>query len=130
MVSGMFGPGNGRFGNVDFEYSTGHSSARAHWSIFAAPWLRVDTGLDTVLLYARYRYNGPSPAPAEGIPSQGSVASETTTRLDSSLTATRPGAYVEASLQPARALLLLPSVRADYYSDSRKWSVDQRLSGG
>jgi hypothetical protein len=129
MVSGMFGPGNGRFGNVDFEYSTGQSTARAHWSIFAAPWLRLDTGLDAVLLHARYRYQGPSPAPAEGMPSQGSIASETTTHLDSSLTATRPGAYVEASLQPARALLLLPSVRADYYSDSRKWSVDPRLSG-
>ena len=63
------------------------------------------------------------------MPSQGSVASETTNHLDSSLTATRPGAYVEASLQPVRALLLLPSVRADYYSDSRKWSVDPRLSG-
>jgi hypothetical protein len=129
MVSGMFGPGNGRFGNVDFEYATGNSTARASWSIFAAPWLRFDTGLDAVLLYARYRYNGPSPAPAEGTPSQGSVASETTNHLDSSLTATRPGAYVEASLQPARALLLLPSVRVDYYSDSRKWSVDPRLSG-
>jgi hypothetical protein len=91
--------------------------------------LRFDTGLDAVLLHARYRYAGPSPAPAEGAPSQGSVASETTNRLDSSLTATRPAAYVEASLQPTRALLLLPSVRADYYSDLRKWSVNPRFSG-
>jgi hypothetical protein len=129
MVSGMFGPGRGRFGNVDFDYAASTATTRAHWSIFAAPWLRLDSGLDAVLLQARYRYNGPSPAPAEGMPSQGSVASETTNHLDSSLIATRPGAYFEASLQPARALLLLPSVRADYYSDSRKWSVDPRVSG-
>ncbi len=129
MISGLYGPGRGRFGNVDFDYTSKNATARAQWSIFAAPWLRFDTGLDAQLLNARYQYSGPSPALAEGMPSQGSVASETTKQLDSSLTATRPAAYVEASIQPLRSLLLLPSVRADYYSDARRWSVDPRLSG-
>jgi hypothetical protein len=128
LISGAGEPGHGQLGNVAFDYKSANASARAEWSIFVAPWLRVDTGLDAQLLYARYHFRGPSPAPAEGLPSQGALAGETPQELNSSLKAARPAAFVEASLQPARALLLIPSVRADYYSDARKWTVDPRLS--
>jgi hypothetical protein len=129
MISGVGEPGHGEFGNVAFDYESASVTARAQWSIFAAPWLRFDAGLDAVALFARYRFSGPSPTPAEGVPSQGSLAGETPMHLDSSIRATRPAAFVEATLQPARALSLIPALRADYYSDVRRWSIDPRLSG-
>ncbi len=122
-------PGHGNVGNVEFDYKSTTGNARAQWSVFAAPWLRLDAGLDAILLYARYHFRGPSPAPTEGVPSQGSLASETTTSLNSSISSARPAGFVEASLHPTRNLLLIPSLRADYYSDTGSWSLDPRFSG-
>jgi TonB dependent receptor/TonB-dependent Receptor Plug Domain len=129
MLSAVGEPGHGHVGNVAFDYKSTTGTARAQWSVFAAPWLRLDAGLDAVLLYARYRFSGPSPAPTEGLPSQGSLASETATELKSSLGSARPAGFVEASLRPTQNLLLIPSLRTDYYSDTHAWSVDPRFSG-
>lgn len=129
MVSGVTEPGHGHVGNVAFQYQSETATARAEWSVFAAPWLRLDAGVDAILLHVRYHFNGPSPAPSEGVPSQGSLASEHSTDFKSSLDAARPGGFVEASLSPTRNLLLIPGIRTDYYSDAQKWRVDPRLSG-
>jgi outer membrane receptor protein involved in Fe transport len=68
------------------------------------------------------------PPPEEGAPSQGSLASNSPTRIESELHALRPAGYFEAALQPTAALLLVPGVRVDYFSDIRAWTVDPRLS--
>jgi hypothetical protein len=128
-VSGVAEPGHGHVGNVTFEYQSKTATARAEWSMFLSPWLRLDAGLDAVLLHVRYYFRGPSPAPSEGLPSQGSLASERSTEFASSLDAARPAGFIEASLRPIRSLLLIPSLRTDYYSDARNWSVDPRFSG-
>ena len=120
-------PGDGQLGNVEFNYTTWDLNARADWSIFAAPWLRLDTGIDAVFLDVDFRYFGPTPAPTEGVPNQGALASEHQSLTEDEIRALRPGAYVEASLQPVPSLLLIPGVRVDYYADFNRWSVDPRL---
>jgi hypothetical protein len=129
MLSAVAEPGDGHIGNVTFDYKSTIGTARAQWSVFAAPWLRLDAGLDAILLYVRYHFSGPSPSPTEGVPSQGALASETPTELSSSIGSARPGGFVEASLRPAPNLLLVPALRADYYSEAHSWSVDPRFSG-
>lgn len=129
MVAGAIDPGEGQFGSVNFDYTSAPITARAEWSLFAAPWLSFDTGLDAQLLLLRFRYDGPAPAPAEGSPAQGSAASESTKPVESHMENARPAAYAAASIRPARTLLLIPSVRADYYTDTRSWRVDPRFSG-
>ncbi len=128
MVSVATSPGRGQLGSVSFDYLTLETAARAEWALFAAPWLRLDAGLDVQLLAVEFKYEGPSPPVTEGVPSQGSLASETSNLIESSINAARPAAFVSASIQPTRALLVTPSVRADYYSDAASWSVDPRLS--
>lgn len=128
MVSAGPSPGSGQLGDVNYEFLTWGVDARAEWSFLVAPWLRFDTGLDLQALYATFEYRGPMPGPEEGIPSQGSVASESETFADSYIRALRPAAYVEASIRPTEALLLVPGVRADYYDDVGDYSLDPRLA--
>jgi hypothetical protein len=128
MLSGLMEPGQGRLGNVTFDFESYVGTARAEWAIFAAPWLRLDAGLDVVILGARGRYHGPAPAPTEGAPVQGALASETPINFDASFVAPRPAAYLEAKVQPARSVLVLPSVRFDHYGNGGDWSIDPRLA--
>ncbi|HEY6077827.1 MAG TPA: TonB-dependent receptor [Polyangiaceae bacterium] len=128
MLSGLMEPGRGQLGSVSFDFESYIGTARADWAIFAAPWLRLDAGLDVVILGARGRYQGPAPAPTEGLPSQGSLASETQITFDASFLAPRPAAYVEAKIQPTPAVLVLPSVRFDHYGNGGDFSIDPRLA--
>ena len=128
MVSVGPSPGRGALGSVNYDYLTWEANAAAHWGVAAAPWLHLDAGVDVQALWVDFRYQGPAPAPAEGVPTQGSLASDGQTLIESQIQTARPGAYVEASLRPARQLLFVPGVRADYYADAGRWSLDPRLS--
>lgn len=121
-------PGEGRFGSVEYEYSSWEGSARGDWSIVAAPWLRLDAGFDVLVTSAEAFYEGPPPPPEDGAPLQGSLASTSGGRIDADLTIVRPGAYVEASLRPRREILLVPGVRIDYAGDADAWMVNPRLA--
>jgi hypothetical protein len=127
MVSAGPAPGRGELGEIEYEYSSWELNGRAEWAIFAAPWLRVDTGLDVIALDTTFHYRGIAPGPGEGLPSQGTLASQETVDIDSSIEAIRPAAFVEASLEPTPGLLIIPGVRADYFSDGAAWTVDPRL---
>lgn len=128
MLSGGLFPGRGKFGSVDYDFDSWEGHARADWSVFAAPWLRLDAGLDALLLRVAYRYQGPTPAPEEGVPSQGALASAGQQRVEAVLRAARPAAYVEAALTPRPGLLIVPGVRFDYYQDAGAWSLDPRVT--
>lgn len=128
MLSVGPSPGRGQFGNLAFDYTSWDLNARAQWTIFAAPWLRLDTGFDVQALYVNFHFAGPMPGPSEGVPSQGTLASESRDVIDSSIRAARPAAFVEASLQPARQLLIIPGLRADYASEVGTWTVDPRIA--
>jgi hypothetical protein len=129
MVSAGPSPGTGRLGKLRYDYVAWEFDARADWGLVATPFLRFDAGIDVRAIEGTFEFRGPMPGPEEGIPSQGSLASESETAIASSIRGVRPAVYVEASLRPTDALLIVPGVRADYYGDIRDYSVDPRLGG-
>lgn len=129
MVSVGPSPGRGTLGTLEYRYSSWDVNARAAWSIFAAPWIRLDTGLDLVVLNTEFEFTGPVPGPTEGTPRQGALAGENFQVVDTTrFNPVRPAAYLEAALTPTESLLLLPGLRADYYSDGENFSLDPRFS--
>src|SRR5690606_34323140 len=122
-------PGKGSVGQVGFDFSSTDNYARAEWAIFAAPWLRIDTGFDFLAVTYSAVYYGPTPSPTEGNPSSGSLASESFQSIEGKGGSVRPGAFAEVSLRPVERLLLIPGVRADYYVDGDDWAVDPRFAG-
>lgn len=127
LSAGVF-PGRGLLGNVNYDFKTYEAHLRSDWSVFAAPWLRLDAGIDVVALSVDFRYQGPTPPPDEGVPSQGTLASSGTQRIQSQLRTARPAAYFEMALTPREGLLIVPGVRVDYYRDADAWTVDPRVT--
>lgn len=128
MLALLKSPGRGGFGPLNFEYNSYDINGRADWTVFAAPWLRADAGFDVTMLYATFKYDGPGIPSIEGAPSRGSLAGEASIHVDSSLWVVRPAGYLQASLQPTRALSFVPSLRVDYASDVRAWTIDPRFN--
>lgn len=129
MVSLGPAPGHGQFGDLEYDYLSFDVNARADWSVFVAPWLRLDTGLDFLALSTNFDFVGAVPGPSEGSPSSGAQAGENFETVESAhLAPIRPAAYLEASVQPTEDLLLIPGVRVDYFSDAGSWQVDPRLA--
>jgi len=120
--------GRGKLGSLNYEFTSWEGTARAEWSVLAGDWLRLDAGFDAQLLRVLFRYRGPTPPPSEGVPAQGTLASQGQVELDSSFNAARPGAFLEASLRPVSSLLIVPGVRVDYVQDAGAWTVDPRLA--
>ncbi len=103
--------------------------ARGEWSIFASKAVRIDTGADLVMFGGKGEYTGPAPAKDEGDPGGSTLASENYVRVEETdLTPVRPGAFLEASLNPTEDWLIVPGIRADYIADGGDWTVDPRLS--
>lgn len=118
-----------KLGQLDSRFRFFDVNARAEWSIFASKAVRIDTGADLVMFGGRGEYEGPAPSTGEGEPGGSTLASETYYRVEEkSLTPTRPGAFLEASLRPIDEWLLVPGVRADYTFDGQDWTVDPRFS--
>jgi TonB family protein len=104
--------------------------ARNEWRAELFPALSATLGVDFYGQFMGGRYHGPAPGQYEGNPSDDN---STLTRRNVStvlptLNVIRPGAYLEFGVRPARGLLLLPGVRADYYGDTGHSSFDPRLS--
>lgn len=118
-----------KIGQLDSRFRFFDVSARAEWSIFASKAVRIDTGADLIMFGGTGEYEGPAPATSEGDPGGSTLASENyVTVKETSLTPTRPGAFLEASLRPTDRWLLVPGMRADYTFDGQDWTVDPRFS--
>ena len=104
--------------------------ARSEWRVELLPELNATFGADFYGQFLGGRYHGPAPDQYEGNPSdQGSLLTRrTVSTVLPSFNVVRPGAYLEFGLRPARRLLLVPGVRADYYGDVNHSSLDPRLS--
>jgi hypothetical protein len=104
--------------------------SRGEWNIRASDALRLDLGYDIETSSISGYYVGNRPPQAEGEVMNGGASSEAI--VDASninrITAVRPAAYAEAEWHPVHALLLVPGVRVDRYSDQGAWTVDPRLS--
>jgi hypothetical protein len=128
MVAAGPSPGSGRFGEVAYEYVSWEFDARVDWGFSFSPFLRLDAGLDVRAITAGFEYQGPMPGLEEGTPSQGSIAAESATSVESRLRGIRPAVYAQALLRPTEDLLVVPGVRADFYGDVGDYSIDPRLS--
>ncbi len=128
MLSAGPSPGRAKLGNLNYDFASRDATARAEWSLLLAPWLRVDTGIDVQAFHAGFRYEGPPPTTGEGVPPQGTFASDSQTRVDSEINSIRSAVYLEASFRPTEALLLDPGVRLDHFSETKTQTLDPRLS--
>lgn len=128
MVSAGPSPGSGQLGSTHYDVVSWDAHARAEWSFLLAPWLRLDTGIDVQALHAKFVYEGPPPNTGEGLPPQGSLASDSQAPIDSKLESLRSAIYIESSFRPTTELLLVPGVRFDHFSESGELSVDPRIS--
>lgn len=118
-----------KIGQLDSRFRFFDVNARAEWSVFASKAVRIDTGADLAMFGGSGEYEGPAPATPEGDPGGSTLASENYVSVkETSLTPTRPGAFLEASLRPIDRWLLVPGVRADYTFDGHDWTVDPRFS--
>jgi hypothetical protein len=50
VVAGGPMPGTGELGSVSYDFDSYDVTARGEWAVFAAPWLRLDAGLDVQAL--------------------------------------------------------------------------------
>lgn len=125
------GPSSSRqkLGPLDAAFNFWDLNARSDWTINAAKWARIDTGLDFQMFGGTGRYIGPAPSPSEGETDTGAFAGESFVSIEETgVTPVRPAAFIEASLRPTEDLLLVPGVRADYVAEGGDWTVDPRLS--
>jgi TonB family protein len=119
-----------RFGALDQVFGGEEVHARGEWNVELTPSLHAIGGLDFYSQFLDGEYRGPVPTQNEGNPRNGDalaaqrIVSVKRTNID----VVRPGAYVELGYRPLKPLLLLPGVRADYYSEFGAWSVDPRLA--
>ncbi len=106
--------------------------SRAEWSAEASDSLRVNFGFDVEGDIIEGYYIGNRPPQGEGEGNQTGLSGEefavVDTNGDYSIGSLRPAAYVETEWRPTKPLLLVPGVRADYYGDTKDWTVDPRFS--
>ncbi len=106
--------------------------SRAEWGAVASEGLRINWGFDVEADFMKGYYVGPQAPQAEGSGNDAGLSGESLTVVDTgdeySLGSTRPAGYIEAEWRIADRLLLIPGVRADYYGNSKEWTVDPRLS--
>src|SRR5262249_54104739 len=81
-------------------------------------------------LTAPVTYFGPRILQQEGDPRQtdGPLTGLPLSTFNGRFTSYRPAGYVEALINVGPRLLVVPGVRADYYSEIAAWSVDPRLT--
>jgi TonB family protein len=102
--------------------------ARAEWRVRLGKRLRLLTGIDTEILYGDCTYRGPRLPAFEGDPNQyAPFAGRENTALVYKAWITRPAAYAELAVQATTALQLVGGVRADYYDEIERATLDPRL---
>ncbi|HEU4409093.1 MAG TPA: TonB-dependent receptor [Polyangiaceae bacterium] len=105
--------------------------ARSDLRARLARGLALSAGLD--VLWARYDIAFQLPATAigdneEDEPSASPFFGKARRKAGGRGYATRPGAYTTLEIAPAPGLRLLPGLRADWASDTQRWTLDPRLA--
>jgi TonB family protein len=101
---------------------------RAEWRVRLSEHLRLLAGLDSAMAWAKLKYYGPSLPGFEGDPNQyGPLAGRENHNLDWQAWVKRPAAYAELSAQVTPAWLVVAGLRADYYSEIDRGTLDPRL---
>ena len=109
-----------------FELAVNRVSLRHGWSWDVSSWLGLRAGMDVRLEDVAISLNSPQ-QPKEGESGAPSSAGSAIAVTKDSLLYS-PGAFVEVRLQPTAKLLVLPSLRADWYGLIEEWGIDPRLA--
>jgi hypothetical protein len=121
--------GTQAFGAQGARFDMHELFGRAEWRARLARQAQLNVGLDFESQFLSGRYVGGAAPQAEGDPSVADPSlTVETKRVSGNFNVLRPAGYAELELRPVEPLLLVPGVRADYYSDIDAWSFDPRLS--
>jgi TonB family protein len=114
--------------NLSLELTGIEMLARAEWRVRLGKRVRLLTGIDSEILYGDCTYRGPRLPAFEGDPKQYEpFAGMENTALVYKAWIVRPAAYAELAVQAATALQLVGGVRADYYGEIERATLDPRL---
>jgi TonB family protein len=101
---------------------------RAEWRVRLSERLRLLAGIDSAMAWADVKYYGPSLPGFEGDPNQyAPLAGRENHSLLWHSWVERPAAYAELSAQVTPAWLVVAGLRADYYSEIERGTLDPRL---
>jgi hypothetical protein len=115
-----------QFGSNFFRFATHDVALRSDARVELIESITVAFGIDAMWssneVTARFQ-----PYPEDGA-AQGPYFARPARSAAGTVTQLRPGAYAGLELSPARALTLMPSVRADYASDTEETTLDPRFA--
>jgi TonB family protein len=102
--------------------------ARAEWRVRLGNRTRLLAGIDSEMIYGDMTYRGPRLPALEGDPNQyAPLAGRESTTLKYKAFISRPAAYAELVVQATAALQLVGGLRADYYEEIERATLDPRL---
>lgn len=108
-----------------FDLDVVQLGVRSAWTLDLARGLQLRAGLDATTAAVQIALNTPQP-PKEGQP-QTPVSTSPTLSLQTRTGQHQPAAFLELRWEPLPSLLVLPGVRADYYSQIDRASFDPRV---
>jgi TonB dependent receptor len=103
---------------------------RAEWRAPLGRWVKLIGGFDGYMLTGDVTYDGPVIQQGDGNPAYvlGPLTGQPVATFRGRFTTVRPAAYTEALVQLGERWLLVPGLRADYFSEISAWSVTPRLT--
>jgi TonB family protein len=104
--------------------------SRGEWSYRSSDALRTNVGFDIEASDMQGYYIGARPPQAEGEVMNGGASTEAIVDLSDlqRIDTVRPAMFADLEWRVTSRLLLVPGTRVDYYSDTRAFTVDPRLS--
>ncbi|HYP76672.1 MAG TPA: TonB family protein [Polyangiaceae bacterium] len=129
-VTGGYLSAKQQIGPLEQLISGAELHARDEWRVEFIPELSATFGVDFYGQFLSGRYHGPAPGQYEGNPSDddSNLTRRNVSTVVPTLNVVRPGAYLEFGVRPARGLLLIPGLRADYFGDVNRATLDPRLA--
>lgn len=115
-------------GSVKFSIDAKPIEARSELSWNAFPGLKINGGLDFLVVPVDVQVRLPEP-PRDGEADPGPFTLRRILESNTKTTVFRPAWYADAEIQPSERLLLVPGFRVDYARDTGHADFDPRISG-
>lgn len=116
-----------RIGQAEFQLDAGGLELRSELGYKAFPGLKINGGLDFLMLPVDVFVRAPEP-PREGEPADAPFSSRPLLESETSTEVFRPAWYADAEVQPTDRLLLVPGVRVDFARDTGHADFSPRLT--
>lgn len=114
--------------NLNLDVDTWEFHLRAEWRLALGRYLGLIVGTDSNSTQGTVHYQGPRLPSFEGDPSaMGQLSFRENIALNFDGWAHRPGAFAELAFTPTPAWRIVAGLRADYYGEIDKGSIDPRL---